>query len=150
VDILLLFAFGVGHSERRHLGHQLSELGVILVVSGLQLRYLVAELGIIGVRDVEGLEPVDEPHSIHFGANVRRMCQILPVPVEILEHVHGTPFELSSEVWAHDVRLHGRIGFPRLAKQIETCSALLLAEIGLECYAVDVKDHSSPLAGCAG
>jgi hypothetical protein len=29
-----------------------------------------------------------------------------------------------------------------LAKQLETYSALLLAEIGLECQAVDVKDHS--------
>src|SRR5215471_10813493 len=72
---------------------------------------------------------------------VRRMGQVRPVAVEVLEHVHGAVLELPAEFGAHDVGLHRGVGRPGLAKHLEARPALLLAETGLVSRPVDVEDH---------
>jgi hypothetical protein len=71
--------------------------------------------------------------------------QVLPVTFEVLDHVHGSPFEISSELGAHNERPCSGVGRAGLAKQVQACLALLPAETGLEGYPVDVEDHSSHL-----
>src|SRR5262245_25184052 len=72
---------------------------------------------------------------------MRRMGQVRPVAVEVLDHVHGAVLELPAELGADDVRLHRGVGRSGLAKQLKARPALLLAEIGLPSHAVDVEDH---------
>src|SRR5215831_11476834 len=76
---------------------------------------------------------------------MRRMGQVCPVAVEVLDDVHGAVLELPAELGAHDVRLHRGIGSSGLAQQLDARPELLLAETGFESHAVDVEDHwSSP------
>src|SRR5215831_5581012 len=72
---------------------------------------------------------------------MRRMGQVRPVSVEVLDHVHGAVLELSAEFGAYDVRLHRGVGRSGLAHQLEARPALLLAETGLVSRALDVEDH---------
>src|SRR5215475_4790973 len=81
---------------------------------------------------------------------MRRMGQVRPVSVEVLDHVHGAVLELSAEFGAHDVQLHGGIGRSGPAKQLDRCPELLLAETGFESHAVDVEDHGLLLLCCDG
>src|SRR5262245_24383306 len=81
---------------------------------------------------------------------MRRMGQVLPVAVEVLDHVHGAVLELPAQFGADDVRLHRGVGRSGLAKQLKARSALLLAEIGLPSHAVDVEDHGLLLSVVSG
>src|SRR5262245_4478274 len=81
---------------------------------------------------------------------MRRMGQVRPVSVEVLDHVHGAVLELSAEFGAHDVRFHRGIGRSGLAKQLDRRPELLLAETGFESHAVDVEDHGLLLFCCDG
>src|SRR5215831_17951673 len=72
---------------------------------------------------------------------MRRMGQVRPVAVEVLDHVHSGVLEVPAELGAHDVGLHRGVGRTGLAHQLEGCTALLLTETGLESRAVDVEDH---------
>src|SRR5215510_16094289 len=81
---------------------------------------------------------------------MRRMGQVRPVAVEVLDDVHGAILELPAEFGAHDVRLHRGIGRSGLAKQLDRRPELLLAETGFESHAVDVEDHGLLLFCCDG
>src|SRR5499433_426397 len=81
---------------------------------------------------------------------MRRMGQVRPVAVEVLDHVHGAVLELPAELGADDVRLHRGVGRSGLAKQLDGRPALLLAETGLPSHAVDVEDHVLLLFRCDG
>jgi hypothetical protein len=56
----------VGHRERGRLGHHRRDLGVLLVVAGLQRRDLLAEVRILGIRDVEGRELLEERDALQL------------------------------------------------------------------------------------
>src|SRR6516162_4616007 len=79
---------------------------------------------------------------------MRRMGQVRPVAVEVLDHIHSAELELPAEFGADDVRLHRGVGRSGLAHQLKARSALLLAEIGLPSHAVDVEDHRLLLFCC--
>src|SRR6516164_11460353 len=81
---------------------------------------------------------------------MRRMGQVRPVSVEVLDHVHGAVLELSAEFGAYDVRLHRGVGRSGLAHQLKARPALLLTKIGLPSHAVDVEDHGLLLFCCDG
>src|SRR5215813_5003398 len=81
---------------------------------------------------------------------MRRMGQVRPVAVEVLDHIHGAVLELRPEFGADDVRLHRGVGRSGLAKQLKARPALLLAEIGLPSHAVDVEDHRLLLSVVTG
>src|SRR5262245_19621299 len=81
---------------------------------------------------------------------MRRMGQVRPVSVEVLDHVHGAVLELSAELGAYDVRLHRGVGRSGLAHQLKARLELLLAETGFESHAVDVEDHAVLLLCCDG
>src|SRR5215471_1299397 len=81
---------------------------------------------------------------------MRWMGQVLPVAVEVLDHVHGAVLELPAELGADNVRLHRRVGRSGLAKQLKARPALLLAEVGLPSHAVDVEDHGLLLSVVTG
>src|SRR5262245_14719289 len=76
---------------------------------------------------------------------MRRMGQVRPVAVEVLDHVHEAVLELPAQLGAHDVRLHRGVGRPGLASHLEARLALLLADIGPESRPVDVEDHGQLL-----
>src|SRR5215510_13169957 len=79
---------------------------------------------------------------------MRRMGQVRPVAVEVLDHIHGAVLELPAEFGADDVRLHRGVDRSGLATQLKARPALLLAEIGLVSHAVDVEDHGLLLFCC--
>src|SRR5215813_12807365 len=81
---------------------------------------------------------------------MRRMGEVCPVAVEVLDDVHGAILEFPAEFGAHDVRLHRGIGRSGLAKQLDRRPELLLAETGFESHAVDVEDHGLLLLCCDG
>src|SRR5262245_65769238 len=79
---------------------------------------------------------------------MRRVGQVRPVAVEVLDHVHGAVLELPAELGADDVRLHRGVGRSGLAKQLDARPALRLAEIGLVREAVDMENHGLLLFCC--
>src|SRR5262245_49071915 len=81
---------------------------------------------------------------------MRRMGQVRPVSVEVLDHIHGAVLELPAELGPDDVRLHRGVSRSSLATQLKACPELLLAETGFESHAVDVEDHGLLLFYCDG
>src|SRR5262245_29945202 len=81
---------------------------------------------------------------------MRRMGQVSPVAVEILDHIHGAVVEVAPEFGADDVGLHRGVGRSGLPHQLEARTALLLADARLESYAVDVEDHDLLLSVVVG
>src|SRR5215469_762141 len=69
------------------------------------------------------------------------MGQILPVAVEVLKDVHGTPFEVPAKITTYDERPDSWVGCAGLTEQVQSLAALLLGEVGFESQAVDVENH---------
>src|SRR6516165_10796100 len=90
-------AGAVGHGERGRLGYLRRDLGVLLLVAGLQRGDLRAELGVIGIGDVDGRELLQVRDAPQLLAHMRREFQVGPVAVEVLEYVHGAVLELPAE-----------------------------------------------------
>src|SRR6516164_4010052 len=75
---------------------------------------------------------------------VRRMGQVLPVAVEVLKDVHGTPFKIPAKITTHDERPDSWVGCAGLTEQVQGLAALLLGEVGFESQAVDMENHELP------
>src|SRR5215472_8337246 len=133
-------AGAVGHGERGRLGYLRRDLGVLLLMAGLQRGDLRAELRIIGIGDVDGRELLQVRDAPQLQAHMRRELQVGPVAVEVIEHVHRAVLELPAELGAHHPRLHHGVG-PDLAHQIQARFTLLVAHTGLVSRPVDVEDH---------
>src|SRR5262244_2243145 len=93
-------AGAVWHRERGRLGDQRRDLGVLLLVAGLQRGDLLAELRVIGIRDVDGRELLQVRDAPQLLAHVRREFQVRPVAVEVLDHIYGAVLELPAELGA--------------------------------------------------
>src|SRR5262249_14103119 len=133
-------AGAAGHRERGRLGDLRRDLGVLLLVAGLQRGDLRAELGVAGIGDVDGRELLQVRDAPQLQAHMRRELQVGPVAVEVLDHIHRAVLELPAELGTHDIPLHHGVG-PDLAHQLQARFALLIAHTGLEGYPVDVEDH---------
>src|SRR5215470_15143928 len=133
-------AGAAGHGERGRLGDLRRDLGVLLLVAGLQRGDLRAELRILGIGDVDGRELLQVRDAPQLQAHMRRELQVGPVAVEVLDHIHRAVLELPAKLGANDIRLHHGVG-PDLAHQLQARFALLIAHTGLEGYPVDVEDH---------
>src|SRR5215469_13844458 len=72
------------------------------------------------------------------------MGQILPVAVEVLKDIHGSPFEVPAKIATHDERSDSWVGCAGLTHQVQGLSALLLGEVGFESQAVNVENHELP------
>src|SRR5215469_12011140 len=75
------------------------------------------------------------------------MGQVLPVAVEVLKDVHGTPFEVPAKITTHNERPDSWVGCAGLTEQVQGLAALLLGEVRFESQAVDVKNHELPPLG---
>src|SRR5215468_6817505 len=133
-------AGAAGHGERGRLGDLRRDLGVLLLVAGLQRGDLRAELRVLGIGDVDGRELLQVRDAPQLQAHMRRELQVRPVAVEVLDHIHRAVLELPAKLGANDIRPHHGVG-PDLAHQLQARFALLIAHTGLEGYPVDVEDH---------
>src|SRR5690242_12463584 len=91
-------ASAVRHCERGRLGYLRRDLGVLLLMAGLQRGDLLAELRIIGIGDVDGHELLQVRDAPQLLAHMRREFQVRPVAVEGLEHIHRAVLELPAEL----------------------------------------------------
>lgn len=72
------------------------------------------------------------------------MGQVFPVAVEVLNDVHGSPFEVPAKIATHDERPDSWVGRAGLTHQVQGLAELLLGEVGFESQAVDVENHELP------
>src|SRR6516164_9228757 len=94
-------AGAAGHCERGRLGYLRRDLGVLLLVAGLQRGDLRAELRIIGIGDVDGRELLQVRDAPQLQAHMRWEFQVGPVAVEVLDHVHRAVLELPAKRGAY-------------------------------------------------
>ena len=104
--------------ERRHLGHQGCQLGVLLVAASLQRGDLLAVIRVIRVGRVECLEPLDERESPLLGFEVNGVDEVFPEAIKVLEHENCADLVIPTEVGADDERLHSRDGLALPAQQV--------------------------------
>src|SRR5690606_29197890 len=86
--------------------HQLGEFRVVVVAALVQCGDLRGHVRVVVVDDVVRHERVAHRQPDHVGVVVSRVDQVLPVPVQVFDHIGRGELVLTADVVADDERLH--------------------------------------------